>query len=54
MESTLRKIASDIRAVIDEIDKGHQIDADALRTAARRIEAQAEMVSLGIDHGEQA
>lgn len=48
MDRTLDKIAADLNALADENDAGHPIDSTDIRTAARRLQAQAEMIRENI------
>ena len=44
----LDAITERLRAIADEMDAGHMVDAFAIRIEARRIEAQAEMIERGL------
>ncbi len=48
MTNTLTAIAARLEAIADELDAGHEIDPDAIRTEARRIKAQVEMIEWGL------
>lgn len=48
MTNTLTAIAARLSAIADELDAGHEIDPDAIRTEARRIRAQVEMIEEGL------
>jgi hypothetical protein len=46
--NALHKIADYVKALADEIDKGELVAIDDLRLAATRLNAQAEMMDLGL------
>jgi hypothetical protein len=46
--NALHKIADFIKALADEVDKGELVASDDLRLAATRLNAQAEMMDLGL------
>ena len=48
MTSTLTAIAVRLQALAAELEQGHEIDPDAIRTEARRIKAQVEMIEEGL------
>lgn len=48
MTNTLTAIAARLEALAAELDQGHEIDTDAIRTEARRIKAQVEMIEEGL------
>jgi len=48
MNQALRKIAEDLRNAAAEIEAGHPVSPDIITTAARRLEAQAEMIEEGL------
>lgn len=47
--SNLRKIAADLIAIANEMDEGHDIDADALDVQRHRLATQADMIREGLD-----
>ena len=49
MNTVLRKIAADLREVAAELAAGHPVDPETITTAARRLEARAEMIEEGIE-----
>ena len=44
----LERIAADLRKIAAEIEAGHDIDPQDIHTAARRIDAQVEMIGKGL------
>ena len=44
----LRRIADDLASELAQLDAGHPINPEALRTAIRRLRAQVEMVEDGL------
>lgn len=48
MTNTLTAIAARLEALAAELGEGHEIDPDAIRTEARRIRAQVEMMEEGL------
>jgi hypothetical protein len=47
--AALRRIEAELRALIARAEEEHAIDAFALGVIARRINAQAESLELGLD-----
>lgn len=48
MNNVLRKIAETLREAAAEMEAGHPVDPSILTTAARRLDAQAEMKEEGL------
>lgn len=44
----IQAIATRLEALAAELEQGHEIDPDAIRTEARRIKAQVEMIEEGL------
>ena len=44
----IQAIATRLEVLAAELEQGHEIDPDAIRTEARRIKAQVEMIEEGL------
>ena len=46
--TAIHRIAADLRKIAAEIEAGHPVDPQDIHTAARRLDAQAEMIEKGL------